>query len=162
VTLLNPKEEGETLKTLRPEFRGAGPKGITLSIALAGQKAVSDTVVVETDGTWNWAPVIDLKTGKQTITISYVNSAGSNQKLTRGFTISNSTTGLDPAFVSSPSASTKASPTATNNATASATPREVMPDTDGGVPTTGVIENTLLTAGLGIVIMVIGAALLAL
>jgi len=163
VTLLNPKEEGETLKTLRPEFRGTGPKGITLSIALTGQKAVSDTVEVETDGTWDWAPVIDLKTGKQTITISYVGSTGSTQKLSRGFTISNSTTGLDPAFVSSPSASTTGSTSATGSGTtASSISREVMPATDSGVPTTGVIENTLLTAGLGIVIMVIGAALLAL
>jgi hypothetical protein len=38
--------------------------------------------------------------------------------------------------------------------------REAMPATDTAVPVTGVIENTLLTGGLGVVIMVIGAALL--
>ncbi len=157
VTLLNPKEEGEVLKTLRPEFRGTGPSGTTLSIALTGQKSISDTVIIATDGTWSWAPVIDLKAGKQTITLSYVGSNGVAQKLARGFTASASTTGLDPAFVSSPSASTT-----TANSSISPTPRAAMPATDSGVPVTGVIENTLLTAGLGIVIMVIGAALLAL
>ena len=148
VTILNPKESGETLKTLRPEFRGTGPAGITLSIALTGQKAISDTITVATDSTWSWAPVIDLKTGKQKIAVSYLPTGGTTQKIEREFTISTSTTGLDPAFVSSPSASS--------------TPRAAMPATGSGVPVTGVIENTLLTLGLGIVIMVVGAVLLAL
>jgi hypothetical protein len=170
VTLTNPKEEGETIKTLRPEFRGTGPAGTTLSIALTGQKAISDITTVSTDKTWTWAPVIDLKTGKQKISITYIASSGATQKIERGFTISTSTTGLDPAFVSSPSASVKASPSpsaipstiASAKATSTPTPRAAMPATDSGIPVTGVIENTLLTAGLGIVIMVVGAALLAL
>jgi hypothetical protein len=157
VTILNPKESGETLATLRPEFRGAGSKGTTLSIALTGQKAVSDTLQVATDGTWSWAPVIDLKAGKQKISVSYVDSSGSTQKVEREFTISATKAGIDPAFVSSPSAST-----ASKTATPSATPRNVMPDTTDGTPVTGVIENTLLTAGLGVVIMIVGAVLLAL
>lgn len=167
VTIINPKEEGEILKTLKPEFRGTGPIGTTLSIALTGQKAISDTVLIAADGTWSWSPVIDLKIGKQLITVSSVTTSGTTQKVERGFTISTSTTGLDPAFVSSPSASTTTtsptvSPVASSAATSSATPRITMPNTDDGVPTTGVIENTLLTGAMGIVIMVIGAVLLAL
>ncbi|MFZ2199602.1 MAG: fibronectin type III domain-containing protein [Microgenomates group bacterium] len=158
VTLTNPKEEGETLKTLRPEFRGTGPAGTALSIALTGQKAISDTLEIGVDKTWSWSPVIDLKTGKQKITVSYIASSGATTKIERGFTVSTSSTGLDPAFVSSPSASLKASP----KASATTTPRAAMPATDSAVPVTGVIENTLLTAGLGIVIMVVGAVLLVL
>lgn len=159
VVLLNPKDEGETITALRPEFRGTGPAKTTLSIALTGQKAISDTVEIGTDKTWSWSPVVDLKTGKQKITISYVTASGTTQKIERNFTISTSTTGLDPAFVSSPSASVaKVSPTPKPTST----PRANMPATDSGVPVTGVIENTLLTAGLGIVIMIVGAALLAL
>ncbi len=157
VTLLNPQDENETLLTLRPEFRGTGPKGLSLSIALTGQKAISDTTQVESDGTWSWAPVIDLKPGLQTITVSYLGAGSTAQKISRKFIVSNGNTSLDPAFVATPSAS--------NNVTASKTPapspRDVIPATDSGVPVTGVIENTLLTAGLGIVIMVIGAALFA-
>lgn len=164
VTLLNPMEPGETLTTLRPEFRGTGPVGATLSIALTGQKAISDTIQIGSDGTWSWAPVIDLKIGKQLISVSHIGTNGVPQKIEREFTISTSKTGLDPAFVSSPSASTKLSPKPTSStiASGSGTPRVTMPNTDEGVPTTGVIENTLLTGALGIVIMVIGAALLAL
>lgn len=159
VAIINPKEEGEVLATLRPEFRGTGPSGTTLSIALTGQKAVSDTVKIGTDKTWSWAPVIDLKVGKQVITVSYLNSDGKTEKVSRGFTISTSKTSsstLDPAFVSSPSAST------TTTASTTPTPRAAMPATESGVPVTGVIENTLLTAGLGIVIMIVGAILVAL
>ncbi len=156
VTLLNPKVTGETLATLRPEFRGTGPKGTTLSIAITGQKAVSDTTVVATDGTWTWSPVTDLKVGQQTITVSYVGTGGTTQKIERVFVVASGS--IDPAFVSSPSASTKASATPV----ASATPRAAMPATDSGVPVTGVIENTLLTAGLSLVIMIVGALLLAL
>lgn len=160
VTILNPKDEGEVLKTLRPEFRGTGGAGMILSIALTGQKAVSDTLQVATDGTWSWAPVIDLKTGKQTVSVTYTATGGVTQKVERGFTISTSDTGLDPAFVSSPSGSTKSSSKPSPSGTA--TPRAGMPATDSGVPVSGVIENTLLTGGLGIVIMIVGAVLLVL
>ncbi len=158
VTLLNPKEIGETLYTLRPEFRGTGPVGLTLSIALKGQKAISDTATIGSDGTWSWAPVIDLKTGKQTVTVSYLGSAGTTQKIEREFTVAASTTGLDPAFVSSPSGSTKASATPVPSPSS----RSVIPATESGVPVTGVIENTLLTGALGVVIIIVGAVLFAL
>ncbi len=162
VTLTNPKETGETLSTLRPEFRGTGPATTTLSIALKGQKAISDTVQIGADGTWTWAPVIDLKTGKQTITVSYVGTAGVATKIEREFNVSNNVTGLDPAFVSSPSGSIKPLASASSKpATSSATPRAAMPDTSAGTPVTGVIENTILTGAVGIVIMVVGALLLA-
>lgn len=152
VVLLNPASEGETLATLRPEFRGTGPSGLTLSIALTGQKAISDTTSIAADGTWTWSPVIDLKKGKQTITVSYVGSAGTAQKVARNFSITAGVSGVDPAFVSSPSASLKPSPST----------RVAMPATSSGVPVTGIITPTLLTGLAGVVIMVVGAALLAL
>lgn len=153
VAILNPKVEGETLTTLRPEFRGTGPVDMTLSIALTGQKAISDTTQVARDGTWSWAPVIDLKVGKQKIAITYLPTGGTTQKIERNFTISNTPATLDPAFISSPSAST-------TTVVPTTTPREVMPATNSGVPVTGVIENTLIASGLGIIIMLAGAALL--
>lgn len=161
VTIINPKDEGETLNTLRPEFRGTGPSGTTLSIAITGQKAISDTITIASDGTWTWTPVIDLKIGKQTITVSYLPTGGSTQKVARSFSVAKSIAGSDPAFVASPSASTKAT-ASSKPASSSGTTRTTMPATDSAVPVTGVIENTLLTGGLGIVIMVIGAALLSL
>jgi hypothetical protein len=155
VTILNPKEEGETLTTLRPEFRGTGPAGTTLSIALTGQKAISDTVKIATDKTWTWAPVIDLKVGSQKIAVSYLNKDAKTEQIGRTFIVSISKITSEPAFVSSPSASTKTTVVAT------ATPRAAMPATDSGVPVTGVIENTILTGALGLVILLFGISLVA-
>jgi hypothetical protein len=156
VTILNPKEEGEVLTTLRPEFRGAGPAGTALSIALTGQKAVSDTTKIASDKTWTWAPVIDLKAGKQKIAVSYLDKDKKQQKIERLFTISLTKTDVQPAFEASPSGSTKPS------VKPSPTARSASIASGSAVPVTGVIEDTLLTAGLGVVIMVIGAMLFAL
>lgn len=165
VTILNPKEVGETLMTLRPEFRGTGPSGLIMSIAITGQKAISDSVEIDADGTWSWSPVIDLRVGKQTVTLTYNNASGVAQKISREFNVSTSQTGLDPAFVSSPSASTTsniASNTPTPSASASATPRTTMPDTEEGVPVSGVIDNTIWSAVLGLSLLLVGAVLIAL
>lgn len=159
-TILNPATEGETITTLRPEFRGSAPPGVTLSVALTGQKAISDTTTSDSDGTWTWSPVIDLKTGKQTITVSYTASGGTAQKISKGFVISTSKTSNDPAFVSSPSASVKASASATPKpATSSSSTRTTMPATESGVPTTGVLGPTMFTAIVGIIVTLIGAVL---
>lgn len=152
--LLNPKTTGETLSTLRPEFRGTGPQGIMLSIALTGKKATSGTTTVLSDGTWSWSPTTDLAVGNETITISYVGTGGTTQKVTRAFVVAKPISAVDPAFVSTPSASLTPSTTPT--------PRAAMPATDAGVPVTGIIAPTLLTAGASLVIMVVGAFLLAL
>lgn len=165
VAILNPKEVGETLMTLRPEFRGTGPAGLIMSIAITGQKAISDSVEIEDDGTWSWSPVIDLRVGKQTVTLTYNNASGVSQKLSREFNVSTSQTGLDPAFVSSPSASTTsniATSSPTPSASASATPRTTMPDTEEGVPVSGVIDNTIWSAVLGLSLLLVGAVLIAL
>lgn len=159
--ILNPETDGEVLSTLRPEFRGTAPASATLSIVLSGVSAISDTVTVDTDGTWTWSPAIDLKKGKETVTVSYVATGGTKQKLSRPFVLSTTITTGDPAFVSSPSASTK-SIVSSSNSSGSATSRTGIPATGSGVPVTGVIAPTLLTGIAGIVIMVIGATLFAL
>ncbi|MFH1244636.1 MAG: fibronectin type III domain-containing protein [bacterium] len=154
VTLLNPSVNGETLASLRPEFRGMGPVGKILTIAIAGQRAVSDTVVIATDGTWSYAPASDLKVGTQTITVSYLGSGGTEQKIERTFVIAKSGAGGEPAFVATPSASKKASPTPV------ASERAAMPATESGVPVTGVITNTIMLGLTGILTLVLGIVLL--
>lgn len=174
VVILNPKEAGETLMTLRPEFRGTGIAGLVMAIAITGQKAISDSVEVEDDGTWSWSPVIDLREGKQTVTLTYNNASGVTQKVSREFNVSMSPTGLDPAFVASPSASTPtstpipqpsatavASPSASVVASVSATPRTTMPDTEEGVPVSGVIDKTLWGSAMGILLLLAGIILVA-
>lgn len=159
-TLLNPAVEGEVLSTTRPEFRGTGSANEQITISITGQKNVTDTVRIGAGGEWSWSPSIALTIGKQKITINYKDKDGKQQKIERGFSISTASATSEPAFVSTPSASV--STTASASPKISPSPRTNMPATESGVPVTGVITPTLLTAGLSFAIMLVGALLLAL
>lgn len=154
-TISNPGIEGEVLSTTKPEFSGTGVANAAISIAISGQKAVSDTTTVGTNGTWKWSPVIALSLGKQKITLSYTDDNNKTKTVERAFSVSSASVTSEPAFVASGSAS------ATSSAKLSPSPRAAMPATDSGVPVTGVMTPTLLTAGMGFVIMIIGALLMA-
>jgi len=158
ITILNPNVDGEELATTLPEFRGLAPTGKTLSITLHAGVVYTDTLIVETDGTWEWTPPEELINGQHDLTVSYVNSEGIEQKAEKSFFISTALAGGgDPAFESTPSAGTYASPTPISSTSA----RITTPSTESGVPVTGVMDYTLLTGAVGIVIMVLGAMMLA-
>lgn len=153
-TLTNPGIEGEVLATTKPAFSGTGEANVEISLAVSGQKAVSDKVRVGAGGTWSWTPAIALSLGKQKITVTYTDKDGKVQKIERGFSVTAASATSEPAFVSTPSAST-------TTANVSPSPRSGMPATESGVPVTGVMTPTLLTLGLSFAIMVVGAFLLA-
>ena len=157
VVILNPSAVDETLYTLRPELRGTGPKGTTLSIAITGQKSVSGTATIATDGTWTWAPTVDLKEGTQTVVVSYIGSGGTEQKTQREFIVA-TPSNAEIAFVATPSASKKASPIP--SVIPSPSVRAAMPATDSGVPVTGVISNTIMLMMAGAVAISLGLLLL--
>ncbi|GAB4026221.1 MAG: hypothetical protein Fur0011_1070 [Candidatus Microgenomates bacterium] len=154
-SLTNPAVEGEVLSTTKPEFRGTGAANATMTISITGQKTVTDTVRISADGSWSWSPAIALSLGKQKITITYKDKDGKTQTIVRNFSVSAASATSQPAFVSTPSAST-------TTKVATASPRTSIPATDSGVPVTGVITPLLLTSALGFAIMVLGAFLLAL
>lgn len=179
VTLINPSKEGETLATTKPEFRGTGPTNTIISITVHSTSNFADTVTVANDNTWAWTPPSNLSEGEHTITIAYIDLKGVEQTITRTFTVSKALAADgDPAFESTPSASTTTSttitspsPTATPGSytlddetletSASASPREQMPSTESGVPVTGIFTPTLVTAILGILIIISGSLLIA-
>jgi hypothetical protein len=154
-TLTNPAVEGEVLSSTKPEFRGTGAANASISISVTGQKTVSDSVIVSAGGSWSWTPAIALSLGKQKITLSYKDKDGKAQTIVRNFSVTAATSTSEPAFVSTPSAST-------TTTVATASPRTNIPATDSGVPVTGVMTPMLLTGALGFAIMVVGALLLAL
>jgi len=177
VILLSPTEEGETVATDRPEIFGVGPAQTVISITLHSATPYSDTVVVDSAGEWAWTPPANLEPGEHTLTIAYVDLAGLERVITRNFVVQPALA-EEPAFEATPSASTtptpKPSATATfkpsptpqidvnSQATPAASPREVIPSTESGVPVSGVMTPTVLTVMLGFVIMVVGALLVAL
>lgn len=56
----------------------------------------------------------------------------------------------------SPSPSVKASATASASGSASPSPRTVMPDTEDGVPVTGVFEVTVASVSIGLLLLILG------
>lgn len=179
VVLLNPTQDGEEVATSKPEFFGIGPSNMVLSITVHSTAPTSGTVVVDQNGEWAWTPPTNLEPGEHTLTIAYVDLAGIEQTLTRTFMVQPALA-QEPAFEATPSASTTPTPTPTASSTPTprpssttgyessssaspvASPREGMPSTESGVPVTGVITTTVLTAVAGFAIMVVGALLLAL
>lgn len=175
VILLNPEEEGEELATTKPEFRGTGPGSTVLSITVHSVTPYSDTVVIGSNGNWTWTPPANLEPGEHTVIIAYIDAEGLEQTIERTFTVAQvMAINGDPAFEATPSASVKASATpkpsvkpspsssANSEVLPSPSPRDSMPSTESGVPVTGIMTPTLLTALLGFAIMVVGALLLAL
>ncbi len=168
VTLSNPASDGETIATTQPEFRGTGPSAAVLSITVHSVTPYSGTVTVANNGTWTWTPPANLAPGSHTVTINYIDAQGVAQTLERTFTVSKVEAAAgDPAFVSTPSASTTAiypSPTPVGSPIVESTAggRVAMPATGSGVPVTGIVEPTVLTGVIGFAIMVAGAFLLAL
>lgn len=189
-TLLNPGSEGEIIATTKPEFRGQGAPDLVISIIVQSSSSQADTVVVGEDGTWTWSPPAALSEGQHTITLAYIDLQGIEQTISRTFVVSTALANEgDPAFEATPSASTgtttttttptpsptpapssnsnlEVSPSPTTTASIapipSPSPREVIPSTEGGVPVSGLLTPTLLTGVVGVVIMVLGAFLLAL
>lgn len=155
VTLINPSKEGEIVSTTLPAFRGAGEEGMVLTITVKSEPQTG-TVVIESDGTWEWTPPNDLEPGEHTITIAYLDLEGVQRILKRTFVVEASS-GL-PSFESTPSASIAPSPS--SSAFPSPSPRVELPSTDSGIPVSGVFAPTLLTGLFGFVIMVTGVMLL--
>ncbi len=154
VNILNPSKDGENITTTLPEFRGTGEEGMVLEITVESETQYRDTVAVEDDGTWTWTPPDDLEPGEHTITIAYLDEEGIRRTIKRSFTVQASS-GL-PSFQATPSASVKPS------STPSASPRVTIPSTQSGVPVSGILGPTVLTALVGFVIMIAGALLLVL
>ncbi len=159
VTISYPATEGEKISAARPELRGKGPKGTVISLVLqSGKKIYKDTIAIATNGQWLWAPTTDLTSGTYTLSLAYIDSASKEQTVKRGFVI-DKTLVSQPAFVSTPSASVKPS---ASPKTATGSGRTATVATGSGVPVTGVIENTVLTAIFAAVMMVGGVLLFAL
>ena len=164
VTIDYPATDKETITSARPELSGKGPKGTVISLVVASsKKTYKDTIAVSAGGSWSWAPTTDLANGSYNMTLAYVDAASKEQTTKRSFSINATLTSL-PAFEATPSGSVKASalPSAKASTLPSPSIRAAIPSTDGGVPVTGVIENTILTALLAAVMMVGGVLLIAL
>ncbi len=180
-SLENPKE-GETIKTLSPEFFGTAPKDAVLEITLESPQTFNAEVEPSTTGDWSWTPPDDLTPGEHTLTVKSTNPlTGLSEIITRSFYVYAADEN-DPAFESSSSATISPtlapttvptstptvapSPTATPTGTLvptvilTSTPttaaRSVNPATDSGIPSPGTTFPTFLTLFFGLILFSTG------
>ncbi len=145
VMILNPEVEGEIISSDLPEFRGKGKAGMVLSVSLEGvssEYTASENVSVDTEGTWSWVPTKSLADGDYELSVSYIDDAGVEQKISRGFTVR--VTEELPAFEASGSGE------------ATPSPRVSMPATDSGVPVSGSVGVSIMILVVGFAILVLG------
>lgn len=142
---------GEIVTSVKPEFFGEGPKGIQIQITVESENPVTDKVTIPSSGEWSWDIPENLPEGPHTITITWKDAAGILRTLTRNFVVQASE---GPAFVSTPSATLRPSPSATPRTTATATPSAILKATSSGTPfpqpESGDLTPTLLLSIMGI------------
>lgn len=145
VTIDNPAKDGEELNTLKPEFLGKGPVNKVLTIKIESPTTISKTVIVDKNGGWQFSPLENLTPGNHTINVSYLDSDGKTQTISKKFVVMAAGNSKLPSLEATASAA-KVSPSPK-------TPRISMPATDSGVPKTGTITPTFIMLSIGLLLI---------
>ena len=145
VTLDNPSFNGEVINATRPAIIGTGPKGTVLSITVNSENEYTGSATIDDDGEWEFTPPEGLEPGAHTVTVSYIDTEGVEQTITRNFVIAAAGESETPAITATPSG---------NSSGATDSGRTEQPSTDSGVPEPGTFEITLmmLLTGLGLLV----------
>ena len=148
----------EIVTSVKPEFFGEGPKGTQIQITVESDP-ITDNVTIPTSGEWSWEIPKNLPEGPHTITITWKDAGGILRTLTRNFVVQASE---GPAFVSTPSATPRitptpgvtatptASPSGTPRATITSTPTATVSGTPFPQPKSGNLTPTILLSIMGI------------
>jgi len=159
LTIINPKEQ-EEINTQKPQFLGTGPVGKTLTITVESPATYSGVVSTDQNGNWEWTPPENLESGEHTITVSYTDNDGKEQKVSKTFLVLAADSSSMPAMTASPSGETspsaEVSPTATPTISSTDSGRTSMPSTESGVPTSGYLTPTFLIFIMGISFIFMG------
>jgi hypothetical protein len=139
VTLDNPSINGEIINATQPAFIGTGPPGTVLSVEVNSEETYTGTVTINEDGEWEFSPPEGLEPGDHQVTVTYIDSEGVEQVLTRNFVIAAAGESDEPAITATPSGSVSTD-----------SGRTSMPSTDSGVPDPGSGEVTLLMLLMGV------------
>ena len=140
---------GAALSTAFPLIQGTGIPTHTVSVVVGITNPVSGSVVVGTDGMWRFTPTRPLAPGKQSVTVTTLDSASKPVAITHAFTVLKS--GSQVLGDATPSATLEPTPTATPTATPIAT-LAAQP-----VPISGTALPTIILIVLGLGLLTSGA-----
>ena len=143
VTLDNPSFDGEVINATQPAIIGTGPEGTVLSITVNSENEYTGSATIDEEGNWEFVPPEGLEAGEHTVTVSYIDSEGIEQTISRNFVVA--AAGEDE---------TTPAITATPSGEATDSGRTEQPSTESGVPEPGTFEITMLMllSGLGLLI----------
>jgi len=149
--------EGEINDTL-PTIRGRGKPGTTLEIVIESE-TIEGTVRVNSDGSWSFVPSGNLDPGEHTVTVSFVDSSGVLQKVSKRFIVLGKSP-LLPDTSGTPSGQTLPTPSPTpregfSQATPTATPTIEDYEAPTISPTEAVYDGELLTTANELPIFII-------
>lgn len=152
ISILLP-EDGGSLTTTKPLFRGTGIPGKTVFITVESVVQKGE-VVISSDGTWFWSPPENLEPGEHTITIQTTDEQGRQVAKTHRFLVHKSGTQVlgeaTPSATLTPTAAPEFTPTPTE------TVPQPTPTISDQPPVAGVFTPTLLILVTGIVIFFFG------
>ena len=84
--ITNPND-GEEFASQLPKFTGTAQPNETVEIEIHSDENITDEVMADEDGNWEYTPSSFLSEGEHTITITTVNNLGIIQKITKTFEI---------------------------------------------------------------------------
>lgn len=102
--------ENENVNSQLPEFFGNGPNGQSLEILVESEEIVTAKANTDPKGQWKWAPTQPLSPGEHQITVSYTNSQGFVEKVTRKFVVLAAGESNLPSFTATESAKITSTP----------------------------------------------------
>ncbi len=148
-------QNNEQVATQRPQFLGTAPANSFVQIEVHSEQEYFAVAQTDTSGNWNWTPPGDLEPGDHTITVTYTDQSGQQQKITRNFIVLAEGQSSLPAFTSSPSgvlATPTPTPVATPLPTPTPTPIPVIstPATPSAQPVSGSSTMTFFLISIGL------------
>lgn len=151
VTLTSPVE-GAALTSRLPLIQGTGIPDKLVTVTLGITNPFSGTTKVGTDGVWRYTPTKELGQGKQSVTITTMDTQGKPVALTHAFTI----------FKSGTQVLGEATPSATLTPTVTATPTAtpIASVTAQPIPTTATSLPTILLLVFAVALVMTGALVL--
>lgn len=156
--------QGATISSNKPLITGIGIAGKTVTITMGITDPTIGSTVVAKDRTWRYTPKQALSPGKQSVTITTVDSKNKPVAITHTFTILKSGSQVlgdatpSGTIAATPSATAAPTPTSVIQATESATPTAMLSGEE--MPTSGSFLPTLLLIALACSLVIGGGAIL--
>lgn len=149
LVIWNP-QAGAISQVSQPLFLGSAPPQTTLTIVVESTSPITDTLVADDRGYWQWSPPENLTPGVHTLTVSYTDTQERVHQAVRQFTVLAAEKTL--VATDSPTLQPTSSPTS-NIPSPTPSPAPATPKFNFSLPVLGLTGIGLVLIGLGIIMV---------